>query len=87
MDAKHLAFQDLKLGQRVRVHQMIDRQARDWHCRVEGVIQGVEVSKTGRWYAHGKDDRLWLRRVRLAKDDGELSLLNLDRWSEIELVD
>ncbi len=85
--AKCLTFEDLKPGQRVRVHQMIDRRARDWHCRVEGVVQAAEVSKTGSWYAHGKDDKLWLRRVRLVKDGGELTVLNLDRWSEVELLD
>ena len=83
---KRLAFEDLRPGQRVRVHQMIERRAGDWHCTVEGAIQGVEVSKTGSWHAHGKDDKLWLRRIRLAKDDGELSTLNLDQWSEVELV-
>jgi hypothetical protein len=86
VDAKYLAFEDLKPGQRVRVHQMIDRRAGDWHCTVEGVVQAVQTAKTGSWYAHGKDDKLWLRRVRLAKDDGELSTLSVDRWSEIELV-
>ncbi len=84
--AKQLAFEDLRPGQRVRVHQMIDRRAGDWHGTVVGVIQDVEVSKTGSWYAHGKDDKLWLRRIRLAKDDGELSTLNLDQWSQVELM-
>jgi hypothetical protein len=85
-NAKCMTFDDLKPGQRVRVHQMIDRRAGDWSCTVEGVIQDVEVSKTGSWYAHGKDDKLWLRRIRLMKDGGELSTLNVDQWTEVELL-
>lgn len=63
---------------------MIDRRASDWRCTVEGVIQEVEVGKTGSWYAHAKDNKLWLRRIQLRKDDGELSTLNVDQWTEVE---
>jgi len=33
---------------------------------------------TGSWFARGKDDRLWLKRLRLRKADGEVSLLVVD---------
>jgi len=81
---KCLAFEDLKSGQHIRVLQMIDRRAGDWHCAVAGVIQAVEVSKTGSWYAHARDNKFWLRRIQLRKDDGELSTLNVDQWTEVE---
>ncbi len=85
-NANSMTFEDLEPGQRVRVHQMIDRRAGDWHFTVEGVIEAVEVSKTGSWFAHSKDDKFWLRRIRLRKDDGEQSLLNVDQWTEIERI-
>ena len=45
-------------------------------------------SETGSWYAHAKNDRLWLDRLELQLDDGELVVLNLDHYSRIEdLVD
>jgi hypothetical protein len=84
---KLLQFEDLRPGQRVRVVQTVERRARDWQCAVCGVIQAVELSQTGSWFAHAKDDKFWLRRIRLQKDDGEVSMLNLDQWTEIERLD
>ena len=83
---KLLRFEDLQPGKRVRITQMIERRARDWQTSITGTVQATEVSKTGSWYAHAKDDKLWLRRVRLQKDDGEISTLNVDPWTRIELA-
>lgn len=51
---------------------------------VEGSVVRYEQSKTGSWYAHAKDDRLWLDRLILKKDDGEIVYLNLDQYSLVE---
>ncbi len=81
-----LKVTDIAPGQRVRITQTIERRERDWQQTVEGVVQAVEMGKTGSWYAHSKDNRYWLIRVRLRKDDGELTLLNLDNQSRCELL-
>ncbi len=81
-----MTIEDCKPGQRVRFRQTIDRREGDWHASVEGVIEQIELQKTGSWYAHSKDNKFWLRRVRLRKDDGEITLLNVDPRTEIELV-
>lgn len=83
----YATVKDLQPGRRVRVEQVIERRAGDWRAQVEGVIEQVDVGTTGSWYAHGKDDKLWLRRVRLRKADGEVSILNLDQYSRVELLD
>lgn len=75
-----------KPGQRVRVVQTIERRDADWTAAVEGVVEEVQLQKTGSWYAHSKDNRYWLCRLRLRKDDGERSLLTIDELSRIELV-
>ena len=75
---------DLQPGQRVRIVQTIDRRDRDWRTTVTGVVRAVEPQKTGSWFAHGKDDKLWLLRVRLVKDDGEVTVLNVDPRTQIE---
>ncbi len=82
-----MTIDELKPGQRIRIVQTIDRREGDWQTAVEGVVQAVELQKTGSWYAHAKDDRYWLRRIRLVKDDGEIALLNIDFRAEIELLD
>jgi len=71
-------------GRRVRVTQQLAQRDRVWTNTVEGVITRWQQAKTGSWYAHAKDDKLWLDRLELRTDDGELSILNLDQYSVIE---
>lgn len=82
-----MMISECKPGQRVRVRQKIDRREADWVGVVEGVVESVDMQKTGSWYAHSKDAKFWLRRLRLVKDDGEVMVLNIDVNSEIELLD
>lgn len=75
-----------KPGQRVIVTQQIPQRDDNWSIRVEGSVVGYEQRKTGSWYAHAKDDRLWLDRLVLRKDDGEIVVCNLDRYTRVEEV-
>ncbi len=74
------------LGTRVRVLQQMPQATQTWSQSTEGVITRYRQAKTGSWFAHGKDDRLWLDRLELRLDDGEITVLNLDRYSVIEVV-
>lgn len=76
----------LKPGDRIRVTQRIESRTGAWPSRVEGTVESCKWEPTGSWFAHGKDDRLWLLRVRLRKDDGEITTLVIDRNSEIDLL-
>ena len=71
-------------GKRVRVTQQIAQRDRVWTNTVEGIITRYQQSKTGSWFAHAKDDQLWLDRLELRLDDGELCILNLDQFTVIE---
>lgn len=82
-----MTIQECKPGQRVRITQEIERREGNWNKHVEGVVHEIKLQKTGSWYAHGKDDKLWLCRVTLRKPDGELSKLTIDPLTEIELLD
>ncbi len=81
-----MTFDQLQPGQRVRITQTIDRRERDWQTTVEGVVQAVELQQTGSWYAHAKDDKFWLRRIRLVKSDGEVSVVAADARTQVELL-
>lgn len=76
-----------KPGMRVRVTQQIAFGARATTAVVEGVILRFGQQKTGSWYAHAKDARLWLDRLELRKDDGEIVVVNLDQFSRVEVVE
>lgn len=72
-------------GKRVRITQQIVRNTREpLLITIEGVIINYEMSKTGSWFAHSKDDKLWLERLIIRRDDGEEVVCNLDRYTHIE---
>jgi len=73
-------------GDRVRILQRIRRRDGEWTAAVTGVVEQVLDAPTGSWYAHGKNDKYWLRRVRLRKDNGEVSVVALDGDSEVVLL-
>ncbi|WP_428388925.1 hypothetical protein [Mucisphaera sp.] len=71
-------------GTRVVVTQQIPQRDEVWTEKIEGTVVRYEQSKTGSWFAHAKDDRLWLDRLVLKKDDGETAVVNLDRYTHVE---
>jgi hypothetical protein len=79
--------QKLKPGTRIRVTQTIHRREGDWHTAVTGEVLTFGQEKTGSWYAHSPKGKLMLGRIRLRKDDGELTTITLDERSRVELLE
>jgi hypothetical protein len=75
----------LKPGARVKVTQQIAGRHYTLASEVRGTVTAYEQKPTGSWYAHSKDDKLWLDRLTLRKDDGEITTLNLDAASHVEV--
>ena len=73
-------------GARVRVTQQLPLRDQAWASTVEGIITRYQQAKTGSWFAHARDDQLWLDRLELELDDGEVVVLNLDRYTVIEEI-
>src|SRR4051794_29694029 len=65
-------------GTRVKVIQQIAARDYTWTVDVRGTIVDFEQKKTGSWFAHSKNDKLWLDRLMIRKDDGEITTLILD---------
>ncbi len=76
----------LEPGQFVTVTQQIPHQGAEWNTSVTGEVVKVEQKKTGSWFAHARDDKLWLDRLTLRKDDGEIVVLVLDQFTHIEMT-
>jgi hypothetical protein len=74
----------LSPGTRVRVTQQMPQTHAVWSTTVEGTVVRWRQARTGSWFAHAKDDKLWLDRLELRRDDGELVTLNLDHYSLVE---
>ena len=77
--------QQLKPGTRVKVTQQIAGRYYAWPTEVSGTIVSYQQRPTGSWFAHSKDDKLWLVRLTLRKEDGEITTLNLDEYSNVEV--
>ena len=77
--------QQLQPGATVAVTQQIAMRNRTWTNTVRGTVIAYQQRMTGSWFAHSKDDRLWLDRLVLRKEDGELVTLNLDEFSRVEV--
>ena|SRR5688500_20024796 len=77
--------QQLVPGARVKITQQIPARHYAWSADVRGTVVQFQQKQTGSWFAHSKNDKLWLDRLVLRKDDGEMTTLNLDDYSRIEL--
>ena len=74
-------------GQRVRITQRVPRQSTTPTITLEGAVVRFSQGKTGSWFAHSKDHKLWLDRLEIRKDDGEQVICNLDQYSRVEVLD
>jgi hypothetical protein len=71
---------------RVRVTQRITFGSHGTSGVAEGTVQRCGQQKTGSWFAHSRDDKLWVDRIELKKDDGEVVVCNLDQHSLVEVL-
>ena len=78
--------QRIKSGQRIRVSQEIDRREGNWTHELVGTVVAVTPEQSGSWHAHGKKGKLWLNRIRLRRDDGELTTVVVDRHTRVEVL-
>lgn len=85
--ARPLQPHEYRPGQRVRITQQIPRIKDTLSITVEGVVRRFGQQKTGSWFAHTKDNKVWLDRLEMVKDDGEVVVCNLDQYSRVELLD
>lgn len=74
-------------GTRVSVTQQLPAVQRVATTTVEGTVVRYRQAMTGSWFARSLHDKLWLDRLELRKDDGELTVLNLDQYTVIQVVD
>ena len=72
-------------GARVKVIQQIAARNHTWTTEVRGTIVDYAQKETGSWYAHSRDDKLWLDRLVIKKSDGEITTLILDDYSHVEV--
>lgn len=83
-DQKTLVFLP---GTLVRVTHQIPRRIDTYSNSVTGRIVRQERQNTGSWFARNHGNRVWLDRLILEKADGEISVLNLDEYTVVEVLE
>ena len=73
-------------GDRVRLTQQIPHGRGCWTTVIEGRVLSMTQEKTGAWYCHSRDKKLWLDRIVIRQDNGECSSCILDRFSRIDIT-
>jgi hypothetical protein len=73
-------------GTVVRVTQQIPRRLDTVTTVMEGTVVRQERQRSGSWFARNKRSKVWLDRLVVQKADGELSILNLDEYTVVEVV-
>ena len=76
----------LKPGAVVKVTQQIPHRNHTWTDVISGTVVSFQQQQTGSWFAHSKNDKLWLDRLSLQRADGEFLTLNLDEYTQIEIT-
>jgi hypothetical protein len=69
----------LRPGARVKVTQQIAGRDYAWTTETAGTVVSYRQRPTGSWFAHSRD------RLELRLDDGELTTLNLDEFSRVDI--
>lgn len=87
MTASNSSESNVKVGDRIRIIQQIPHGVECWISNTEGVVLSFAQEKTGAWFAHSRDKKLWLDRIVIRQDNGEVSSCILDRYSRIEQAD
>ncbi len=82
-----VGFEDLQIGQRIRVTQSVRVGRRQWPAVVEGVVRDLKTLVTGLTVERGKDDIMTAPTVHLVKDNGELSCITVDEFTTFELLE
>ncbi len=73
-------------GTVVRVTEQIPRRTDTYTSVVTGTVVRQERQNSGSWYARNKRNKVWLDRLILRKSDGEISILNLDEYTVVEVL-
>jgi hypothetical protein len=82
-----MRLKDVKPGTNIRITQVSYSPSRpDREFTIEGKFLGCKVSDTGAPFAHAKTRHYQMLRVRLEKDDGEISEMNIDPRTRISII-
>ena len=75
-------FQSLKAGDRVEIKHQVKVGFRDWESTTVGTVVSKERRRHSLHHQRNYDDKVFSDVVVLRRDDGELTTVTLDEFSE-----
>jgi hypothetical protein len=74
-------------GALVRITQQIPRRTGVYTAQITCRVIRQERQNSGSWYARNPRDKVWLDRLIVRKENGETSILNLDEYTAVEILE
>lgn len=79
-------FQQLRPGDRVRVRHEVIVGFRRWPVETEGTVVSKDRRRHSLHFDRNFDDKVFSDVLVLRRDDGELTTITLDEFTELELI-
>ena len=83
-DQKTMIYQP---GTVLRITQQIPRRTDTYTTEVTGTVIRQERQFSGSWFARNKCNKVCLDRLMIRKADGEITILNLDEYTVVEVLE
>jgi len=79
-------FQSLRPGDRVELQHQVKVGFRAWTSTTVGTVVRAERRRHGLHHDRSRDDKVFSDLLVLRRDDGELTTVTLDEFSDLRLV-
>ena len=81
-----LAFQQIQPGDLVELKHEVKVGYDRWHTTTAGTVVSKERRRHGLHYRRNHDDQVFSDSIVLRRDDGEVSTVTLDEFSELRIL-
>ena len=81
-----LVFEKLQTGDRVELRHEVKVGYNRWYTTTQGTVLRKERRRHGLHFRRNSDDKVFSDSIVLQLDDGELSTVTLDEFSELRIV-
>jgi hypothetical protein len=79
-------FASLREGDRIKVTQEVRVGSRRWRTTTTGTVVKTERLRSGLHFNRAADDPVYSDTILLKRDDGELTTVNLDEQTQLEVL-
>ncbi len=85
-DARGL-FEELRPGDRIEViHEVKVGSSKTWSSTTVGTVVNTERRRQGLHFRRNPDDKVYADMIVLKRDDGELTTITMDEFTELRRV-